>query len=1067
MGGIGKTTLATVFYAQMSSYFDGKCFLADVRGVSDNNKLVFLQKQLLSQIFLEESFPFFTVDDGKAMIRRLLSQKKVLVVIDDVDNLQQLQCLVGRRDWFGSRSRIIITGRDQHLLAYHKVDDVYEPATLDDSEALHLFNIKAFHSDTVTQTDDFIELSMRVVKYATGLPFALEVLGSFLYGRDIVQWRSAIKRLERDSNKGILDKLQIGFDGLEETEKNIFLDIACFFNRMDKDFVEKVLHGCDFFPDIGLAVLIEKCLIKDRGKYYWMHDLLQEMGRKFVRQKSLEPGQRCRLWEEKDFHHVLRNDTATGAIEGVAISIKWEKEKTFHLSADAFLKMKRLRLLKVFCPTASLDVLHHSYDMSHPKNFCNVLYPTSRHDLNYSKKSCNVLYPTSRHDLNYPKNFYNVLYPKSGHDLNFLPSDLRLLDWTGYPFKSLSSSFQPDNLVALLIPYSHIERPWKKNCRLPKLKLVDLHDSKNLMETPDFTMAPNLETLNLAGCTRIVDVHPSIGVLRRLKLLNLRGCKRLSILPTEFRMDSLEKFILSGCSNLQKLPSSIGHLRRLKYLDLTDCKNLRRLPTKIGMESLERFILSGCSNLERFPEIDGEMKRLEWLFLDGTGIEELPSSIGNLNRLTYLELTGCKSLRSLPATIIGMESLGKLALSGCSSLESLPEIDGNIKCLVVPYLDGTGIESLPSSSGHLSRLKFLDLTDCKSLRSLPTTIIGMESLKEFILSGCSNLERFPDIDDKMKCLEMLRLDGTGIEELPSSIGLLTRLKELCLRDCKSLRSLPTNIIGMESLNVLILSGCKNLERFPEIDGEMKCLLELYLDGTGIEELPSSIGHLSNLVLLNLKDCSNLVGLPSSLDGCKCLRNLNLSGCSRVETLPENLQQLETLEELDLSETAISRNLPSFIFQFKNLKFLSGCKGSIAPMLPHLSGLSSLMKLDLSYCNLGDDDILGYLCSLSSLKELDLSGNNFKSLPASLGRFPNLYLLNLLDCRNFKSLPESFTCVEQVNVDGCVSLEVVEDPTTVCKKGFEVTIRGTNCFRLAEKNKALSLLKKHLKVCTSH
>ncbi|TYG47765.1 hypothetical protein ES288_D11G367300v1 [Gossypium darwinii] len=166
MGGIGKTTLARIAYTQMSPHFEGKTFLADVREVSDKRGLVFLQKQLLSQILLDEYFNFFNVHKGNAIISHRLSRKKVLIVLDDVDNIQHLKCLVGNRD----------------------VDDVYKPTTLNPNDALRLFNLKAFGSET-TLKDDFIELSKRIVHYAGGLPLALEVLGSFLCGRDVAQWR--------------------------------------------------------------------------------------------------------------------------------------------------------------------------------------------------------------------------------------------------------------------------------------------------------------------------------------------------------------------------------------------------------------------------------------------------------------------------------------------------------------------------------------------------------------------------------------------------------------------------------------------------------------------------------------------------------------------------------------------------------------------------------------------------------------------------------------------------------------------------------------------------------------
>ncbi|XVF78465.1 hypothetical protein PTKIN_Ptkin14bG0135900 [Pterospermum kingtungense] len=660
MGGIGKTRLASIVYTQLSSNFDGRCFLADVREVSEKHGLVSLQKQLLSQILLEEGFHFFTVDEGKAIIRRSLSHKKFLIVVDDVDNLQHLKCLVGKPDWFGSGSRIIVTTRDEQLLRSHRVHDVYEPTTLNDNEALHLFNMKAFGSDTATETH-FIPLSKHVVKYAGGLPLALEVLGCHLCGRGVALWRSAIERLERDSNKEILGRLQIGFDELEETEKNIFLDIACFFdNSEEKDLVIKVLDGCDFSALIGIDVLIKKSLIKDCGNYFWMHDLLREMGRKIVRQKSLEPGECCRLWKAMDVYHVLTNNTATEAIESMVIWFYREQFEMLTLTADAFLKMKRLRLLKVFNQT-------------------------------------------------------NV------DGLNYISNELRLLDWPGYPLPCLPTSFRPDNLVALILSYSRVEQLWE----------------------------------------------------------------------------------------------------------------------------------------------------------------------------------------------------GK--------------------------------------------------------------------------------------------------------------------------------------------------------KVPEIDGKMERLLELYLDETGIEELPSSIGDLIGLKLLDLRDCKNLFSLPSSICGCKCLKTLNLSGCSKVETFPENLQQVEFLKELDFSETAITK-LPSFLFQFKHLDSLSlrGCKGSSSALkLSPLSGLSSLRKLNLSDCNLGEDDIASGLCCLSSLEELDLSDNNFLSLPASLGRLPNLCYLYLIDCRKLKSLPEPvIASLEYLNIDGCTSLEVVEDPTAVNKtslRRFQEIIRGINCYKFVEKSNPLTLLKKGLKV----
>ena len=46
------------------------------------------------------------------------------------------------------------------------------------------------------------------------------------------------------------------------------------------------------------------------------------------------------------------------------------------------------------------------------------------------------------------------------HVPTHLPDDLRILDWTNYPLKSLRSSFQLDELRQLCLQQSKIEQLW-------------------------------------------------------------------------------------------------------------------------------------------------------------------------------------------------------------------------------------------------------------------------------------------------------------------------------------------------------------------------------------------------------------------------------------------------------------------------------------------------------------------------------------------------------------------------------------------------------------------------------
>ncbi|KAG8479663.1 hypothetical protein CXB51_029408 [Gossypium anomalum] len=885
MGGIGKTTLARVAYTQMSPHFEGKSFLVDIREVSDKYGLVSLQKQLLSQIFHDECFNFFNVDEGNAIISHRLSHKKVLIVLDNVDNIQHLKCLVGRHDWFGLGSRIIVTTRDEHLLRCCQVDHVYMPTTLNPKDALQLFNLKAFHSDIVSK-DDFIELSKHVVNYASGLPLAIEVLGSFLYGRDATQWRSAIERLKKDSNKEILNKLQISFDELEEREKNIFLDIACFFNGEKKDFVIKVLDSCEFFPDIGIDVLIKKSLVKvNKYKYLDMHDLLQEMGRKIVREKCVdEPGKRCRLWEETDIHHILTKNTATEMIEGIIIDNKRESSKMLNLSVHAFSKMKKLRLLKVLCLS-----------------------------------NCD--------------------------DLKFLSNELRLLDWKGCPLKSLPSSFQPDNLVALFLPYSRIKQLWKGNRPLYKLKMMNLKGSQNLIKTPDFTTALNLEVLTLEGCTKLVDVHPSIGALKSLKHLNLRDCKSLRSLPSKIGTESLETLILSGCSSLIRFPEIDGKMEHLKTLDL-----------------------SGCYRVENLSENLQQVEFLEELDLSDTTIKEPPSFIFQFKNIKVLSFDGCKGpsykLRpNLPSLfkviqgrrtnpmdrmlplLSGLSSLRELKLRDCNLCEGdIPRDISGLSSLIDLDLSGNNFISMPASLTRLSKLEDLKLSNCNMCTlgeaDIHSDISGLSSLMRLDLSG-NNFISMPASLTRLSRLEDLKLSNCnmctlGEADIHSDISGLSSLIRLDLSG-NNFISIPASLTRLSKLVFLDFSNC-NMRTLGEADihsyiSGLSSLRYLYLSDNNFISIPLALTQLSRLRWLELSNCMKLNSLPELP---KSIKNVYIDDCSSLEVVASPSKECNLGDSAEVNAIncfKLSENINALTLLEKHLKAFANSRETFNILMP--------------------------------------------------------------------------------------------------------------------------------------
>ena len=205
--------------------YEGYCFLAHVREVCEKDGLVPLQQRLICQI-LNERMNIQNVDDGVFMIKNRLRHKRILLVLDDVNQLDQLKKLAGKHNWFGLGSRIIITTRDKHLLHKLGVDEIYEIELLNDDEALHLLSLKAFHK--VHPPKGYLELSKDVVKYTKGLPLAVKILGSFLIDRSVNQWKSTLNRLREYPECEILQILKISYDGLHEIEKKK-IPIYCMF----------------------------------------------------------------------------------------------------------------------------------------------------------------------------------------------------------------------------------------------------------------------------------------------------------------------------------------------------------------------------------------------------------------------------------------------------------------------------------------------------------------------------------------------------------------------------------------------------------------------------------------------------------------------------------------------------------------------------------------------------------------------------------------------------------------------------------------------------------------------
>ena len=311
MGGGGKTTLARAVYVHISSEFEGKSFVENVREVSKTPLLGLksLQKQVLSDVLNDQGITVSSVVDGKDMMGKMMRSRKVLVVLDDVDHIDQLEALAGEPNWFKSGSTIIITTRDEQVLVSHGVSLIHNVNLLSDNEALCLFSRYTFGRDIPIQ--GYEQLSGQVVRYAAGLPLTIRVLGSFLRGKKELEWKDGLERLKTVPQKEIQKVLEISFDGLENDYKEIFLDVACLLKGEQKDRAIQVFESCGFNAIIGLRVLEQKSLItiSEYGSL-GMHDHIEEMGKNIVfRLHPDDSYKHSRLWISGDIENILASDS--------------------------------------------------------------------------------------------------------------------------------------------------------------------------------------------------------------------------------------------------------------------------------------------------------------------------------------------------------------------------------------------------------------------------------------------------------------------------------------------------------------------------------------------------------------------------------------------------------------------------------------------------------------------------------------------------------------------------------------------------------------------------------------
>lgn len=237
MGGIGKTYLARYIYGLHCCLFQRSSFIANINRLctEQSEKILDLQAQLLSDISKRSMVPVHDDSDYTSMIENALKDKKVLLVLDDVDGVEQLNKLLGNGGCHPG-SKIIITTQvasltkkfKTHKLTVQPKNTVHVLEGLNDKSSLQLLSLHASACNCLKA--GYNEVSKKLVKYCEGHPGALEQMGKSLCDLGVAEWQEYIDLFNTEMNNLIKEVLHMDVKSLRsENDKELFKHIASFF----------------------------------------------------------------------------------------------------------------------------------------------------------------------------------------------------------------------------------------------------------------------------------------------------------------------------------------------------------------------------------------------------------------------------------------------------------------------------------------------------------------------------------------------------------------------------------------------------------------------------------------------------------------------------------------------------------------------------------------------------------------------------------------------------------------------------------------------------------------------
>lgn len=296
MGGIGKSifAIALAHDLDVKKYFEDGIYFLTLGHKPNINEI---QKELITYLYEE------TTECTTAKIKRILSNKKVLLIIDDIWDIKHLNFF----NVINDESKLIITTRQQNIVtACGAKDYSIDILTLAQSR-------KLLEKKVGSISKDLTNLTNNIIKKCGFLPLAINIVGSILKGKDIEWWNDVQRDLDEarleniefsnvnEQHESLYKAIQLSVNYLEEKYKKRYLDLSVFSNSQKiPQITLKIFWGEEYLKTIKLltdsSLLFEEK--ENNSKYYYLHDLQNDFIRSLEKNLKIKYIKLLKKYEE-------------------------------------------------------------------------------------------------------------------------------------------------------------------------------------------------------------------------------------------------------------------------------------------------------------------------------------------------------------------------------------------------------------------------------------------------------------------------------------------------------------------------------------------------------------------------------------------------------------------------------------------------------------------------------------------------------------------------------------------------------------------------------------------------